>query len=136
MRRIVTLSTEDVANAEELIKVLKPLKTMTTLLCSEASSTVSLILPLQNRIKPAVKDSDKEDSNLIKSLKQAIRDDISSRYNDDIQSLLLLTSALDPRFKALPFISEETRLATFTSLITETCKMSEKVNTTLLSVTA
>ncbi len=42
---LVKLSDTDVRDAEEVVKILKPLKTLTTLLCSEQSPTTSLILP-------------------------------------------------------------------------------------------
>lgn len=41
---IVTLSENDVRLAEDVITVLKPLKTVTTLLCTEFSPSTSMVL--------------------------------------------------------------------------------------------
>ncbi|KAL3871015.1 hypothetical protein ACJMK2_039185 [Sinanodonta woodiana] len=38
-----TLSEDDVSNAEDILKVLKPMKTITTILCDEAAPTISMI---------------------------------------------------------------------------------------------
>jgi hypothetical protein len=45
------LSDYDIKSATDLMNVLQPMKTITTMLCEEKIPTVSLIVPLQERIK-------------------------------------------------------------------------------------
>jgi hypothetical protein len=49
-----TLSEDDVSNAEDILKLLKPMKTITTILCDEAAPTISMIFPLKHRIISAM----------------------------------------------------------------------------------
>ncbi|XP_039510910.1 E3 SUMO-protein ligase ZBED1-like [Pimephales promelas] len=58
------------------------------------------------------------DSTVIKELKSAIHDNLRFRYAN-LKEKLYVASALDPRFKTLPFISDEEREDTFTTLISE-----------------
>lgn len=50
-RDIDTLDSSDIRLAEDLVKLLKPLKTATTVLCDEKTPTVSLIVPLKSMIQ-------------------------------------------------------------------------------------
>lgn len=50
IRDIVTLSDDDEKVAEDVLQLLKPLKTVTTLLSTENAPSVSIILPLKTRI--------------------------------------------------------------------------------------
>ena len=115
-KELVTLSDDDLTNAQEAVAVLKPLKTVTNILCDESNVTVSLILPLQHRITVSLSHTD-DDSQLVKQLKNAISADLAKRYkNEHLRDILLQTSALDPRFKTLPFISETEQHAVFSNL--------------------
>ncbi len=44
------LSDTELSNAEDLVVILKPLKTITTVLCDEKHPTISLIYPLKEKI--------------------------------------------------------------------------------------
>ena len=106
---IDTLSDSDVSKAEEAVELLKPMKTITTVLCTEKHPTVSMIMPVKSVIMTSmsVKDSD---SQLVKQMKEAIVQDIRKRYTEsDVVEFLLGRSALDPRFRSLPQEEETTR---------------------------
>jgi len=91
--------------AEQLIEVLKPLKTVTTLMSSE-TTTNSMILPLKEMILKSILPGD-EDSTVIKEAKEAIAQDLDRRYtNPDLQKYLQKATALDPRFKSLPSLDD------------------------------
>lgn len=48
-----------------------------------------------------------QDSNLVREVKQAIRENLSKRYTEeDTAEFLLLCAALDPRFKCLPRLEQ------------------------------
>lgn len=50
-RDIDTLDRRDISLAEDLVKLLKPLKTATVVMCDEKAPTVSLIVPLKSMIE-------------------------------------------------------------------------------------
>ena len=49
VKDIVTLSDDDVTDIENVLIILKPIKTVTTILCEEEHPTVSMIHPLKER---------------------------------------------------------------------------------------
>ena len=78
VKDIVTLSDDDLEAAGELIVVLKPMKTLTTLMCDSKHPTISFINPSMEMLKQqmATKDSD---SGLVKLVKNTILTDLSAR---------------------------------------------------------
>ncbi|KAJ8300386.1 hypothetical protein KUTeg_021905 [Tegillarca granosa] len=66
--------------------VLKPLKTVTTIMCDEKCPTISMIIPIKYRIIDNLCENP-VDSKLTKEVKQVIRDDLNKRYSDsDVKS--------------------------------------------------
>ena len=107
---IVTLSRADLANVEEVVKTLKPVKDATVFMSEESSPTVSLIAPVYAQLLQSMSDTI-GDQPLIRDVKNAIKTDLLKRYNSGAEKKILHTSsALDPRFKGLPFLTEEERL--------------------------
>lgn len=87
--------------AEEMINLLKPLKTITTLLSTETTPSLSMVLPLKTMILKSMQPVD-DDSPAIKDPKASITQDLESRYTDpNLQEYLNRASFLDPRFKSL-----------------------------------
>ena len=116
-KELVTFSDDDIANAEQAVALLKPLKTITVILCDEKDPTVSMIVPLLTTISNAMVVS-QEDSELISKMKTAISNDIGKRYEDpQIKDFLLICSLLDPRFKSLPQLSDDQRYKVHQSLL-------------------
>lgn len=122
---ITTLSDQDVRMAEEIVEVLKPLKTITTLISTEATPSASMILPLKTTVLKSMEPSE-EDSPTVSQVKAAIRDNLEDRYSD-CEDFLHKCTALDPRFKALPHVDDACRDRIYNSLITEIVSMEEKV---------
>ncbi|RXN15602.1 zinc finger BED domain-containing 1-like protein [Labeo rohita] len=137
IKDIVTLSDDDVKLAEDVVQVLKPLKTVTTLMSTEQIPTISMILPLKHRILASMKHSG-PDSTVVKDIKAAIAHDFEDRYPDTDRALiqfLHMSTALDPRFKSLPFLDETTHDTIFKSLterILDNCSQTVQ-NVTFLS---
>lgn len=71
-------SDETLADMEMLVKILEPLKTVTTLLCAEGSPTVSMIIPLKSQLLHSLQILE-TDSPIIKALKKAIAADLEPR---------------------------------------------------------
>ncbi|XP_041349579.1 E3 SUMO-protein ligase ZBED1-like [Gigantopelta aegis] len=112
-----TLTTTDVSTAEQLVVLLKPLKTITTILCDASQPTVSMIWPFLTNLKTSFQPLE-TDTRIIKYAKQAVLDDLEKRYTGpDIKRVMLQASVIDPRFKSLPFIEPDLRIEIFVSLI-------------------
>lgn len=111
-RNIDTLDSSDILNAEDLVKLLNPLKTATTVLCEEKSPTVSLIVPLKSMIEQSMAPND-GDSTTVADTKRAILSNISGRYSGDAYTFLLESTALDPRFQTLPQLDHNQRESVF-----------------------
>ncbi|XP_059916026.1 E3 SUMO-protein ligase ZBED1-like [Gadus macrocephalus] len=120
VKDIITLSDDDVRVAEEVLQVLKPLKTVTSVLSTETSPSVSMILPLKTRILQSMAPS-VEDSTITQDVKTAIREDLKPRYTSPptLQDYLHRSTALDPRFKSLSHIDPDLRQRTYSDLTTE-----------------
>lgn len=80
--------------AEEIVEVLKPLKTINTLISTEATPSASVILPLKTTALKSMEPSE-EDSPTV------VRDKLKDRHSD-VEDSLHKCTAFDPRFKALP----------------------------------
>ena len=82
-------------------------------MCAEHTPTVSLIYPMKAVILENMAEN-VHDSNLLRDVKQAIRDDLSKRYTDEgTAECLILCAALVPRFKELPRLVNQIRRMTF-----------------------
>lgn len=111
VKDIVTLSENDIRLAEEVIKVCKPLKTVTALICTESIPSVSMVLPMKTMILKSMVASD-EDEPAVRDVKTAIRVNLEPRYADPgVQDFLHKSTALDHRFKSLLHLDAAARLS-------------------------
>ncbi|XP_039520337.1 E3 SUMO-protein ligase ZBED1-like [Pimephales promelas] len=127
-----TLKEINITVAEDMVKLLSPVKTATTIMCEEEQPTVSVIAPLQAKLLKHFTVT-AEDSSVITEMKQIMAKDLEHRYMD-VRQVLYRASALDPRFKNLPFLSEEERDATFQFLIHEASELMIQKNDTVSQV--
>ncbi|XP_057197562.1 zinc finger BED domain-containing protein 4-like [Triplophysa rosa] len=125
---IDTLDSSDILNAEDLVKLLNPLKTSTTVLCEEKSPTVSLIVPLKSMIEQSMAPND-GDSPTVADTKRAILSNISGRYSGDAYNLLLESTALDPRFQTLPHLDNNQRESVFLRVQTKAEQLQQSQTT-------
>ncbi|KAL7880871.1 hypothetical protein SRHO_G00031250 [Serrasalmus rhombeus] len=109
---IDTLDSCDVRDAEDLVKLLHPLKTATTVLCEEKSPTVSLIVPLKSMIEQSMTPNG-GDSTTVANTKTAILTNIANRYSGDAFNYLVECTVLDPRFRTLPQLDQDQCKAVF-----------------------
>lgn len=127
LKDISVLTDGEAKLAENLIKILKPLKNVTTLLSTETSPSVSMIIPLQKMILKSMTPSE-EDSSTIKDAKAAITEDLEVRYgNPELQDYLHRTTALDPRFKSLPYLEESSVQKIYSDVTREIMEIKEQV---------
>ena len=94
---------------EELVTILKPFVQSTILMSGSKYPTVSIICPLLYQLLQKTLSVANNDSPTTKKIKNAIRDDLKDRYQDERMQLMFQKCAyLDPCFKDLdPFISED-----------------------------
>lgn len=75
---LFTIKEDDVTTAEDIVAVLKPVKSATTVLCSEKSPTLSVVYPLFTQIMRNMS-ADNNDKPLIRDLKKAFSNDFQKR---------------------------------------------------------
>ena len=119
-----SFSDDDLTVAEEMIQLLKHLKDITTMLCTEQTPTASMIMPLQHLLTSTVFAIKEDDSPAIKEMKTILISDLKDRYKGPGQEdFLNMCSALDPRFKQLPYLTEEARNQVFSNLVKEVARV-------------
>ncbi|XP_076135696.1 E3 SUMO-protein ligase ZBED1-like [Alosa pseudoharengus] len=101
---VSTLNENDLCNAEDMVKVMAPVKVITTVMCEDEQPTISMMAPLRAKLKKHFQ-ATTEDTGLIREMKKVFLDDFEKRYTQ-VEDLLCIASALDPRFKSLPFLSD------------------------------
>ncbi|KAK7879204.1 hypothetical protein WMY93_034015 [Mugilogobius chulae] len=106
VKDIAVLSSSEAKLAEDLIKILKILKDVTTMMNTDTSPSASMIIPLQKMILSSMA-ANEEDSSTIQEAKAAITKDLEARYTEpDLVDFLHRATARDPRFKSLPYLEE------------------------------
>ena len=127
MKDINTLSDDDIHNMEELIIVLKPISVITKMLCDAGYPTISLVLPLKDRIISSLNHLP-TDSRLVKDVKTTMASNLKERYAaEDLQLYLWQAASLDPRLKTLPTLSPEYRHQIYGSIVTLASSEKNKV---------
>lgn len=127
VKNIIMLNDSKQKLAEELTQVLTPLKTVTTLMSRETTPTISMILPLKERILKSMSPGD-QDSATVKEAKAAITNDLAKRCTDpNLHDYLQMATALDPRFKSLPFLDEDSRDKLYRNIIREILEQEQQV---------
>ncbi|XP_041726892.2 E3 SUMO-protein ligase ZBED1-like isoform X1 [Coregonus clupeaformis] len=112
-----TLSESDIANMDDIVQLMGPVKMATTVMCEEDQPTLSVIAPLQAKLLKHLQPCE-DDSTLVAEIKRVMASDLSTRYRCT-QDALNIASALDPRFKELPYLEKEDREQVYTKLVFE-----------------
>ncbi|KAJ8349324.1 hypothetical protein SKAU_G00244540 [Synaphobranchus kaupii] len=122
---LCTLTESDVTTAEEIVNALKPMKEATLAMSKAKTPTLSVVAPLQATLISQLQESPGGDSTITKEIKAAMVVDLQKRYLD-LKETLYTCSALDPRFKSLPFLPEDDRQEIYDGLITEAASRSKQ----------
>ena len=108
-----------------VFQIMKPLETITTMLSTETTLSVSMILPLKTMIMQFMEQND-EDAPIVREIKHAIRESMQIWYIDpDLQDFFNKCTALDPRFKSVPHLDPACHQNVFEDLITEVLRKTE-----------
>ncbi|XP_026138409.1 zinc finger BED domain-containing protein 1-like [Carassius auratus] len=108
------------------------MKEATQYMSKEKTPTLSVVAPLQDTLINGLKPIEGE-SAVIKEMKAAMAGDLQKRYID-LKATLHACSAMDPRFKSLPFLTEDERQEVYDGLIVEAARMSMQPSEILWSV--
>ena len=129
--RSMLFTAEEQSGAEELIIVLKELKTATTIICEQHSPSISMIQPVLSKLKRSLTIQD-SDSALVKAVKTAALQNLNTRYLDnDLHRHLNACTILDPRYKDMP-MDEDSHSAAKNLIIDSAVAMPDQ--TSVLSV--
>lgn len=91
----------------------------------EKNPTISVVAPLHAQLLRDTT-STEEDSPLVRETKGAINQDLSKRYQSEVvKDLLHMSSALDPRFKSILFLSPEEVQDTYAKLQSKAAALKE-----------
>ncbi|KAL0151535.1 hypothetical protein M9458_053187 [Cirrhinus mrigala] len=131
-KAICTFTESDISNAEEFIQALKAMKVATCVLSDESKPTLSVIAPLLAQLLQDTQEKS-GDPPFVKEIKEAVHQDLKKRYASDTEKATLnQAAALDPRFKALPFLSDNEKEETFARMVSEAGAIKElEVNNSL-----
>ncbi|KAK0131409.1 Zinc finger BED domain-containing protein 1 [Merluccius polli] len=117
---ICTLKEVDVTNAEEMAMALKPLKEATVIMSEDSTPTLSVIAPLHAQLLHDTETGFSGEMPIVREIKQTVHEDLSKRYcTVREKSMLHTASTLDPRFKALPFLSQDEQQDIYSKVIAE-----------------
>ncbi|XP_073668771.1 zinc finger BED domain-containing protein 4-like [Paramisgurnus dabryanus] len=108
--RSLDLTADQWKLAQEAAEVLGPLITLTELLSQEANLSLSATVPMLFNLKKRHLSPEEDDSPAIKEMKKTLITEIDSRWqllSLNPNSIYLLSSALDQRFKHLKFLDNE-----------------------------
>jgi hypothetical protein len=119
---VSNLSDESVSMAENVAACLKPLKHMTTMLCTESTPTVSVIMPLHHQLITNILVAKEDDSQTVAEMKKLMKKDLDERYKDKAD-FLNMVSAIDPRFKSLPYLTDQKKIDIFNNITQEAARL-------------
>ncbi|XP_050958508.1 E3 SUMO-protein ligase ZBED1-like [Labeo rohita] len=123
-KEVCTLCESDITSAEEIVDAMKPMKIATLVMSKESCPTLSVVAPLHAQLIQDFQES-RADSEIVKEIKAAICQDLSKRYMDQQKETMYVCSALDPRFKALPFLPDDEREEIYLRITAEARRIQE-----------
>ncbi|XP_012528947.1 zinc finger BED domain-containing protein 1 [Monomorium pharaonis] len=102
------ISNEQWKIMEDIVNVLEPFKVTIMTLSEEKMPLISLLKPLLWQLVSSHLKVKESDSDIAKSFKESLSDMLCERYADyNVTLLLQIATTLDPRFKAMPYVTEE-----------------------------
>lgn len=129
-KEVCTLCESDITSVEEIVDAMKPMKMATLVMSKESSPTLSVVAPLHAQLINDFQES-LSDCEIVKEIKAAISTDLSKRYMDQQKETMLVCSALDPRFKALPFLSDDEREEIYMRITAEAARIQDSSEVSL-----
>lgn len=94
-----SVNERDICNAEDIVKLMAPVKVVSTVMCEEEQPTISMIAPLRAKLQKHFETTD-EDTALITEMKRAFNNDFEKRYTNVLD---FLHTALAPTLQDIVF---------------------------------
>ena len=115
--RVLMPSATEFSVIEELVDILKPFNDATEILSGDLYPTIGIVQPVFHRFLSEILAAKSEDNDVVKKIKDAIRQNLSARYQEEgIKTLLDVAMYLDPRFKKAPMLTTEKKASIKSSL--------------------
>ncbi|XP_030053877.1 zinc finger BED domain-containing protein 1 [Microcaecilia unicolor] len=109
----ITLQQEDWSVLQDVVDILKPLAIATSTFTKDHFAGLSLVKPVITSLLYKHLAPNEWDSEFSRNIKKAVHEDLSFRYSDsEVDQVLNLACALDPRFRGLDFLSQPDRVET------------------------
>lgn len=89
----------DITVMEKTCDLLGQLHQFTDGLASETRVTLSALKPFLDHIQTEILNVCEEDGSLVREMKRMMKEDLDSRYSEDVERMIDLACFLDPRFK-------------------------------------
>ena len=116
---------DDQVTLENIIELLKPFRDATVQLSGENSPTLPFVLQSLKKLDLILQAEDSEIP-VVSSMKYIMRQNLSKRYPDEEQNLLLMASLLHPGTKNLVFVEEAKRVKVKNNFIESVAYLIEK----------
>lgn len=113
---------------ETYVKVMKPLVEITEIMGAQKWVTISAVRPLLHKLLNVSFVSSVGDSVVERSMKQAMKQNLSSRYQGTTE-FLNKACFLDPRFRSLPFLSSDEKEVVYDEILDEVISSSTSSST-------
>ena len=115
---------------ENFVEVMKPFVDITEALGAEKWVTISTLTPLLYKILNIYLKVSSTDNTTVAAMKEAMYNDLSSRYHGTQRIILNKVALLDPRFKSLPFLKPEEKNDVTASIIEEIVNLTSVTQST------
>ncbi|XP_011149169.1 zinc finger BED domain-containing protein 1 isoform X2 [Harpegnathos saltator] len=107
-QEMVDLTSEQWKIMEDLVNVLEPFKVTIMTLSEEKMPLISLLKPLLWQLVSSHLKVKESDNDVAKTFKESLSNMLCERYsNNDVSLLLQIATTLDPRFKQLPYATDD-----------------------------
>ena len=122
-------SATEFAVVEELVDILKPFNNATEILSGDIYPTLGIVQPVFHRFLNEVLSSKPGDKDFVKKVKDAIRQNLSTRYQEEeIETMLFVAMYLDPRFKKASMLTagRKASIKSFLQYELEVCILNDR----------
>ncbi|XP_043503910.1 E3 SUMO-protein ligase ZBED1-like isoform X1 [Polistes fuscatus] len=131
----IDLSPEEWRIVEDLVNVLEPFKVTIMTLSEEKMPLISLLRPLLWQLVSSHLKVKESDSDIARSFKESLSEMLYERYSDyNVNLLLQIATTLDPRFKQLPYVSDEDKGLVATPIKEMLTKLIQSENGDLIKI--
>ena len=104
---------------ESYVKVMKPLVEITEIMGAQKWVTISAVRPLLHKLLKVSFEPSVRDSAVERSMKQAMKQNLTYRYQGTTTEFLNKACFLDPRFRSLPFLSSDEKEVVYDKIFDE-----------------